>query len=516
MIWRIVRKDWGQLWPLVAIVATAQWTNTALWFSLGHFKEPRGLVIFAELFSFASGIGMVALITAAVQEDALPGVSQDWLVRPIRRGDLLRAKLLFVVVAVHGPMLLADLTHGMAAGFAVRDSLTAALSRSALMLLVFDLPVLAMAAVTRTLVQVAASLLGIWLMVMVGVAAGVLVRGGAPPPFASSGIQWMTPTFWSLLACSAAAVIVPLQYFRRATTRARIIVIGAALLAPMLSFSTWTSAFALQRRLSPNPSLAEPIAIAFDPGLGRAAAEPASTSANAVLLPLRVSGLAPESIVMNDRADLRLVSRDGRTLFRGRTTITLGYGDDFPVRTTEGGDVRTHQRIVLPGPAYAGVRTQSVRVEIDYSLTLFHIEAAQVIPAMNGDGRLTPFGWCKTKIDEDGDEIELGCLTTGGAPTCVSVALENPTNGQRNPENRYCDPDYTPYPVHFFPDAMSQLGAGIRFRDVQGLARYPVDGLQLAGSRVVLKSYRPHAHFTRRLVIAEIRLGEWAANATAP
>ena len=173
----------------------------------------------------------------------------------------------------------------------------------------------------------------------------------------------------------------------------------------VVSFSTWTSAFSVQRRLSPNPSLAEPIAIAFDPGLGRSAAEPASTSANAVLLPLRVSGLAPESIVMNDRADLRLVGRDGGTLFRGRTTINLGYGDDFPVRTTEGGDVRTHQRIVLPGPAYAGVRTQSVRVEIDYSLTLFHIEAAQVIPAMNGDGRFTPFGWCKTKIDDDGDEL---------------------------------------------------------------------------------------------------------------
>ena len=48
MIWRIVRKDWRQLWPLVAIVAMAQVTNAALWFSLGHFNEPRGLVIVAQ------------------------------------------------------------------------------------------------------------------------------------------------------------------------------------------------------------------------------------------------------------------------------------------------------------------------------------------------------------------------------------------------------------------------------------------------------------------------------------
>ncbi len=279
-------------------------------------------------------------------------------------------------------MLLADFAHGAAAGFAVRDSLTAALSRSISMLLVFDLPVVALAAMTRTLVQVAAGVVGIWLIVMAGVFAGILVRGGTPPPFAASGIQWMTPAFWSLLAFSAAAVTIPLQYFRRATTRARQIVLGAVLLAPMLSFSTWASAFSVQRWLSTNPGIAEPIAIAFDPSLGRSAAEPASTSANAVLLPVRVSGLAPESIVMNDRAVVRLVGRDARTLFRGRTTVTIGYSDDFPVRTTEGGDVRTHQRIVFPSRVYERVLTQPVRLEIDYSLTLFHSEAANTIAAI--------------------------------------------------------------------------------------------------------------------------------------
>ena len=160
MIWRIFRKDVRQLWPLIAIVAMAQLTNATFWFSLGHFKEPRGLVIFADLFLMAIFLGMAALTAAVVQQDVLPGVSQDWLVRPIRRSDLLRAKLLFVVIAVHGPGLVADLAHATAAGFAPRDSLAAALSRSGLMLLVFDLPVFALAAMTRTLVQVAAAYWG--------------------------------------------------------------------------------------------------------------------------------------------------------------------------------------------------------------------------------------------------------------------------------------------------------------------------------------------------------------------
>ena len=216
---------------------------------------------------------------------------------------------------------------------------------------------------------------------------------------------------------------------------------------------------------------------------------------------------------MNDRADIRLVGSDGVTLFRDRRAATLGYGDDFSARKAEGGAARAYQRIIFPRAVYDRVRTQRVRVEIDYSLTLFELEAANAVAAVEGDGRFAAFGWCKTKIDDDGDEIAVGCVNTGRAPTCVSMTLDNPTNGKRNPANLHCDPDYAPYPVHVYPDAMSQLGGGIRFRDIRGLAKYPVDGSQLADARVLLKSYRPEAHFTRRLVIPDIRLSEWTANA---
>ena len=379
MMWRILRKDLGQLWPLIAIVTIAQFTNAALWFALGQFREPRGLITFAQLFALATSLGIVALIATVVQQDVLPGVSQDWLIRPIRRGDLLRAKLLFVVLTVHGPMWVSDTVHGIAAGSSFRDSLAAAVARSLSMLLIFELPAFALAAVTSTLVQMSVVVLGIWLVVMAGVIIGIVARGGAPPVFAASGIQWMTPAFWSLLALSTAAVVIPLQYLRRTTRQSRRLIAGAVILAPLFSASTWGAAFSVQRALSPTPEAAQPIAIAFDPSLGRSPAGPIPTSTATVLLPLRVSRLIPDSIVMNDRADVRLAGPDGATLFHGRTTATLGYGDDFPVRTTEGGDVRTHQRIVLPDRVYERVRAMPVRVEIDYSLTLFRIQAVNII-----------------------------------------------------------------------------------------------------------------------------------------
>ena len=333
-MWRICRKDCGQLWPLITIVTIAQFTNAGIWAALGPFREPRGLVTFAQLFALATSLGIVALVAMVVQEDVLPGVSQDWLIRPIRRSDLLRAKLLFVVVAVHGPMLLADIAHGIAAGFAVRESLAAALARSVSMLLIFELPVFALAATTRTLVQIAATAVGIWFAGRRWRNRRHRVARGAPPPFAASGIQWMTPAFWSLLALAAAAVVIPLQYLRRATSQSR----GSSpgrILAPLLSLSTWGAAFSVQRGVSPKLAAAQRIAVAFDPSLGRSPAGPTPASTAAVMLPLRVSGLAPESIVMNDRAEVRLIGTDGATIFRGRTTATLGYGDDFPVRTSE-------------------------------------------------------------------------------------------------------------------------------------------------------------------------------------
>ena len=63
---------------------------------------------------------------------------------------------------------------------------------------------------------------------------------------------------------------------------------------------------------------------------------------------------------MSDRAFIRLVGRNGTTLYSGRTTVNIGYGDDFPVRTADGGEVRLHQRITFPDRIYKLARAQHV------------------------------------------------------------------------------------------------------------------------------------------------------------
>src|SRR5256885_6140203 len=68
------------------------------------------------------------LIAAIVHVEAIPGVRQDWLVRPIRRGNLLLEKFLFVVLVVEGPIFAANLFQGLANGFSWPSTLLSATS----------------------------------------------------------------------------------------------------------------------------------------------------------------------------------------------------------------------------------------------------------------------------------------------------------------------------------------------------------------------------------------------------
>ena len=153
MIWHIFKKDWKLQWRFAVIMALVQFANAALLVKMSPFQDNRSLNSLMPLMILAILAGIPFLIAAVVHQDAIPGVRQDWLVRPIRRRDLLLAKLLFVLIAVHGPMLLADLFRGLANGFAFGPSLAAAASHGLFVLVAFSVPLLAFASLTRNFME---------------------------------------------------------------------------------------------------------------------------------------------------------------------------------------------------------------------------------------------------------------------------------------------------------------------------------------------------------------------------
>src|SRR6516165_9516313 len=111
MVWHMFKKEVRLLWPFVLGAAGIQFAQAAVRYTLvqAGAAAAQTLLILLGLLTPVSLLAAAFLIATAVHQDAVPGVRQDWLVRPVRRKDLLFAKLLFLLVMVHGPILLADM-----------------------------------------------------------------------------------------------------------------------------------------------------------------------------------------------------------------------------------------------------------------------------------------------------------------------------------------------------------------------------------------------------------------------
>jgi hypothetical protein len=66
------------------------------------------------------------------------------------------------------------------------------------------------------------------------------------------------------------------------------------------------------------------------------------------------------------------------------------------------------------------------------------------------------------------------------------------------------------------PDSLWRFGESLPFRDQNGPAKYPVDGSKLPESHVVIREYEPSEHFSRKLVVPEIRFSDWEPERASP
>jgi hypothetical protein len=339
------------------------------------------------------------------------------------------------------------------------------------------------------------------------------------PPIVNSGLLWMRGAAWELLAVLATIFVLPPLFARRHLLPARLMIASATMLVVAINVVPLRPLFAVQQWLS--PQAAGGVSLAFDPGQGRskdgllATALAGNGGADAILLPLRISGLTQGNMLLLDYAEIRLTGADGTVLYHGVSYLTFdGAGPiadtRLEVNQTGRGDVPAHQIIFFPPRDFARIKNQSLRLEIDYSLSRFRSSGTEHIAALGGDAHLADAGWCKTRVDPEGDDVQLGCLALAYPSGCLTVLLENPITGQRNPPRHGCDPNYAPWSATFVP-GVTLFGGELPFRDLHGLAHYPVDGAQLGQARVSLQFFSPEAHFSRHLTIHSIRLSDWEA-----
>lgn len=521
MVWHIFKKDLKLLWHIVlaangllwimaiTLVLARRWNNPQLW-TLLDILEPLAY------------IGLAFLIAVAVQQDPIPGVRQDWLVRPIRRRDLLLAKLLFVLLMVQGSILATDVFQGLANGFSLRQSFVPALARNLTVLLSLTLPLFVVVSFTRTVAETT-----VWIVIGMGVGGGLeiifssLLRSGPGPgrifdPTAYTGIAWIGYCLRMLVLLAGASVAIGFLYFRRKTLVAWSLTGICVVLVLVTELLPWRTAFAVQKHFSANPGAGRVVNVVFDPGMGRAKRPPgaptrdfldlirAAQGSAVVLLPLHISGLPDDSALRADRAEIRLTTPDGRI-------VKLDSRDDFRLRQ-EGhgnGEQEIHPEIRMKPETYEQLKNLPLNMEIEYSLTLFRLSGSNAIPALGGSAEVPVMGRCTTAIDDEGDDVQMRCKVPGRQARCVSAFLQHVPSGRRNPEVFFCGADYAPYALTIDPDMMGGGRVNLPFRDLNGLAHYPIDGTQLPQAQVVLQTYSPVDHFTRRLVIPQIKLSDW-------
>jgi hypothetical protein len=529
MIWHIFRKDARLLWPAAALVVALHVCAAIPRYLLDHGPRTVQLEILSDLLAALALLGAMVVVVVAIHQDPIPGVRQDWLIRPIRHRNLAFAKALFVLLMVQLPLWCVDVGVALVDGFSVPAACAAAATRNIGVLCEFALPAMMIGAVTRTFVEafmVSAVVLVIYVALFL---VGLSMMLGIKATVTETGAAWIFDGALEAAALIGTALILGLQYSARRTVLARSLVgVGGALVIA-IAFMPWRVAFAMQMELSPEPGAARRVAVAFDPQAGPYHLPPGAAPAvtQALLLPLRLTDLPANSLVHLDRADVHITGLDGALLYQSKSNISVdGLGSmrdaqfNVPASPNAGSVHVIYQRIYLPAAVYGSLINRQVRMSIDYSLTLFGVSHTFAVPATGARETLPGLGQCATGIDAEGDDIAIGCLSTARQASCYSVYLESSATGLRNPEVHGCLPDYSPPWVNqFWPDAIHRMGSEVQFFDRSGMIHFPVDGSRLADAKLMITTYEPSEHFTRHIDTPVVRLADLvglAATAAPP
>jgi hypothetical protein len=469
-----------------------------------------------------------------VHQDPIPGISQDWLVRPVRRQDLLFAKLLFVIATVGVPMLALDLLNAGAAGFTLSQALGPAAVKEIYVLLTLIVPVLALASATENWPQIVIGSAVLMVLFALCLIAASVAIGAERCPTCDTGLRWIQSLLEHAAVLLGAILILYLNYFHRQTSWARWLIAAGLILFALVQVP-WSMAFAIQRFFSAAPGDSAPIAIVFDPTAEKAALAPnhraavvgAAAVARALLngntnaaaeylrrralpesapvavdLPLQVMGKPNGTLLLVDRSEVRLEA-DGRVLYHAANGGELAGLD-----IAQGGGT-SHQTIYLPAALYREWAQRPVRLEVTYSLSLLRLSATYTMAATAGELRSGELGRCASQLKNDASEINLRCKQVGLRPPCYTVRLEGPS-GQRNAEILDCASDYRPFAAPW-PAPMTLFGVDVPVHDNAALVQYPVPSAQLPESRLLVTTYRMRDHFTRTLIAPALILEQWQA-----
>lgn len=293
----IFRKDARYLryeTTLVLIFAVA--------FAAMHLRGPRGMLDEAWLPEMFLFIGLASIIGRAVLAESIPGDRQFWITRPYRWKSLVGAKLLFILVFVNLPILLAHALILRIDGFSLVSNLSGLLW-SQVLLFAFSLPFAAFATLSSVKpfhVILFAFLVFVWLLTTAKAGGGL------------GGVAWVPNSIALLVLFATALTILFVQYKSRRTILSRYLAFGGiALSAMVVAGMPGPLVLKLQSSLSKDPAIGSSIHVALghhpQDTMWTASLEPKVT----LHVPIAVDGISSSTEIQPDALSLSFRGSDG-------------------------------------------------------------------------------------------------------------------------------------------------------------------------------------------------------------
>jgi ABC-2 family transporter protein len=509
MIGHIFKKDWKLMWKPAAVVVALQ---LAYAFIQTTSEFGKGNLVLEEFHTMLMYLWLIAgmmWVVMLVQQDALPGTKQDWLTRPIRRMEVLLAKVLFAALVLQGSTIAGDLIQGLGDGFSLGESLRAALLRASVGFITITLPALAIGVLTPSIAEamIMTAVLGCGVFVFYVIAT--VVGGGSQhqfDPTNNSGIEWIPNLLRYVIILLGGAAVLVVGYLRK-TFHGRIAMVAVLLTVLCSQAIPWKPVFALEKRLSPQGGSAEGIALSWHPHparteesvtgdrfdfVGIKLESPNPREEVRLLFPISVTGLPTDSVLKTDLAHVVFSQPNGKQFFS-----TDGGSVEIRREGAESGPATYDQAAKMPVRVYQENKDRPVQAKLAYSMTIFKLHTSYSMPAVGGDRLMTGWGHCESKINGTDTAVEVLCVQVGKGPTCATVFLEDKRDGSRNQPSTRCLPNYSPYIDRPIPDAISHFRLVLPFRDLTGQMQYAVDGSKIEDAQVVIRVYEPADHFTR-------------------
>jgi hypothetical protein len=294
-VFHIFRKDVLHHWPEIllsfAAIGTYAWRKSLELAAWPHPWNNDGPLL--PLASVLVPVAWVLIVVRVTQGESLVGDRQFWVTRPYGWGNLLLAKVLFILVFVNIPLFLLQSFLLAAGGFSWTAHLSGLLWLQLLWWVFIILPVLTLATVTAGLGQFALTVLGglVTIILATALLQKVHVPGASIAGTLPAGLGGLI-----LLATSLGVVV--WQFARRHAVESRAVIIGALALLPILVFIAPYRMIIAHRYPPAAPGQQLPVQIAFNPAplTSREGGHPEKNKVH-ILIPLLVSGVEGGTVV---------------------------------------------------------------------------------------------------------------------------------------------------------------------------------------------------------------------------